>query len=337
MHSHDVIIIGSGPAGCSATMACHHAGLSIAMVTNAKHHDAYAGPGPLESIHPGVMSFLEKIQLDAAARKATVASYSGIYHNKVHTSFGHDEAGPWQGLHINRSVFDLKLLELILALPIEVIQGEKAEDIIVENEKVVGIRTKSKELFATYIIDASGKSGIGGKKLNFKRSFFSPPLLCWTGISGDFTSYELDSAAAHFFPKENGWTWIAPLPPHHCAWTRLTSLDEKSFEPPVEIKDHPVIGEVKVANMRWRLYRPLVKEGIVLCGDAAGILDPAAGQGILNSLLSGHAAGDTIVKCLNHPELASFYLAHYDDWFVQQFERKVEQLKEYYEMQGIQW
>jgi flavin-dependent dehydrogenase len=69
---------------------------------------------------------------------------------------------------------------------------------------------------------------------------------------------------------------------------------------------------------------------MLLCGDAAGILDPAAGQGIFNALLSGITAANTIVSCFREPDFASFHLAYYDDWFVQQFEEKVGRLKKYY-------
>ncbi|HZV70769.1 MAG TPA: hypothetical protein VFG10_14540 [Saprospiraceae bacterium] len=87
--------------------------------------------------------------------------------------------------------------------------------------------------------------------------------------------------------------------------------------------------------MRWRLFRPVCSEGLVLCGDAAGILDPAAGQGIFNALMSGMQAANTIVKCIANPNLAAFHLAQYDDWFVKQFEMKVKQLRLYYEEHGI--
>ena len=87
--------------------------------------------------------------------------------------------------------------------------------------------------------------------------------------------------------------------------------------------------------MRWRLYRPVCKEGVVLCGDAAGILDPAAGQGILNALWSGMIAANAVVSCLQQPELEAFNLARYDDWFVRQYEEKAAILKSYYEEHGI--
>ena len=82
--------------------------------------------------------------------------------------------------------------------------------------------------------------------------------------------------------------------------------------------------------MRWRLFRPICSEGILLCGDAAGILDPAAGQGIFNALFSGIVAGNIVASCLVDQDVASFHLAYYDNWFMEQFEIKVHQLRQYY-------
>jgi len=87
--------------------------------------------------------------------------------------------------------------------------------------------------------------------------------------------------------------------------------------------------------MRWRLYRPVCKEGVVLCGDAAGILDPAAGQGIFNALWSGMVAAQAVVSCLQQPEMEGFHLARYDNWFIEQYTEKAEKLRLYYEEHGI--
>ncbi len=110
---------------------------------------------------------------------------------------------------------------------------------------------------------------------------------------------------------------------------------EKSFLPPDELQDCATVGKIKVSNRRWRLYRPACKEGVVLYGDAAGILDPAAGQGIFNALWSGNVAAQAVVSCLRQPELEAIHLARYDEWFMEQYEEKVEKLRSYYEEHGI--
>jgi len=333
----DVVVIGSGPAGCAAASTCAKAGLHVLIVTDEAEQNNLdvSIPVPLESIHPGVSSLLEKIGAGGVEQTASQALYSGIYAGKTYTPLGEDSDGIWQGMHINRRIFNNHLQQRVQELGVKVLFNEKVENIILEDNKVIGIKTTSGELHAKYIIDASGKQSIAGKKLNFKRKFFSPPLVCWTGVSIIDEKFLYDQYASHFIPGKEGWTWLAPQPPKYCTWTKLSVKGEKSFSPPDELKDYPIVGKIQFANMRWRLFRPVCSEGVILCGDAAGILDPAAGQGIFNALLSGIQGGNTVIACLKETDFASFQLAFYDDWFVQQFEEKVKQLRLYYAEHGI--
>src|SRR6187401_229022 len=333
----DVIIIGSGPAGCAAAASCRQAGLQVLIITEEDELQEFSSSsiGPLESIHPGVSSLLNKIGAAGSEIHSTRALYSGIYANGNYTPLGEDGNGSWQGMHIQRNIFNAQLISHLKASGVPVLFNQEVDDFILEDGKVVGIRTGAKEWHAKFTIDASGKQAIAGKKLKWKRQFYSPPLICWTGVSKCDQSLPFDTGAAHFIPGHQQWTWLAPQPPDYCAWTRLAMKGEKDLGPPNELKDCAIVGKIQFANMRWRMYRPVCSEGILLCGDAAGILDPAAGQGIFNALWSGIVAANMVAACMQEPDLASFHLARYDDWFVQHFEGKVAQLKEYYKENGI--
>lgn len=335
--SIDVLVIGSGPAGCSAAATARKAGLNVMIITDepADEGTAISSAGPLESIHPGVSSLLEKIDAAGAETAAASGHYAGIYANGIYTPLGEDDNGVWEGLHIRREIFNAQLLSRIQQSGVAVRHNQKVEDFILEQGRVIGIKTKSESFYATYIIDATGKHALAGKKLNFKRKFFSPALVCWTGVSRVGQNFPYDLHASHFIPHQDGWTWLAPHLNEYCAWTRLTGKGEKSFLPPEELKDDELVGAVQIANMRWRMFRPVCSEGIVLCGDSAGLLDPAAGQGIFNALWSGITAANTVVACLRQPDYSAFHLAQYDNWFVQQFEMKVEQLRKYYQENKI--
>jgi flavin-dependent dehydrogenase len=332
----DVLVIGSGPAGCAAALTCAKAGLNVIVVTGDKEQDnnALSASVRIESMHPGVVSLLNKIGIASPVPQAIFGYYEGIYANGNYTGLGEEVKETWQGFHIRRDEFENQLTSQLQNSGIGVLY-EKVIDIILQDGHVKGIKTKSRDVHSRYVIDGSGKNAVTGKALRWKQQFFSPPLVCWTGVSHIDNSFELDRENAHFIPGENTWTWLAPGESNECAWTRLSMKGEKRTDPPEALKDFPVKGVIEYANMRWRLYRPVCSEGILLCGDAAGVLDPAAGQGILNALWSGMMAGNAVISCWREPHLASLHLAYYDDWFVQQFEKKVEQLREYYEENGI--
>ena len=211
-NAYDVIVIGSGPAGTAAASICRNKGLHVIVVTQASEPDESRplSQGPLESIHPGVSSLLEKIGAQGAEQRAARATYHGISASGTYTSLGRDENGIWEGLHIDRQIFNAQLLRKTMEQDVPILFNETVEEFIQDGERITGIKTKSGDLYATYIIDASGKKAIAGKKLNLHRKFFSPPLLCWTGISGGIVSYPFDPHVAYFMPGDDEWTWLAP-------------------------------------------------------------------------------------------------------------------------------
>lgn len=334
-----IIIIGSGPAGCAAAITCVKAGLNTILITKKAGDEKRRNKiQPLESVHPGVSSLLEKINAGDAMMSASRALYEGIQTNDNYVPLGADENGNWQGHHINRDILDAQLLNCAAKQGVLIMGNETVKDLISENDWITGIKTSSGKIIqSAYVIDASGYNRFAGKKLNFKEKFFSPPLVSWTGVSTGIEENPnlFSKLVARFIPHLDGWTWLAPEPPSRCTWTRLAKKGNQDLQPPAELINYPLAGKIKAANMRWRLFRPLCREGLLLCGDAAGVLDPAAGQGILNALWSGIMAAQTVIFCLQQPDKENLFLAQYDDWFLQQYEKKAGQLRDYYLQHGI--
>lgn len=336
----DVIIIGSGPAGCAAAITCTLQGLNTMLITGLKKTDPVACMGiqQVESIHPGVLSILSELNAGHSMDLASQGTYEGITINNELYPLGKDEAGAWQGHHINRKLFDEALLQTVIQQGSPVFQNESVEDIITQNDRVTGVITKSGSVLnGRFLIDASGQSRIAGRKCGFKNSFYSPPLVAWTGVSGNMPggSLFLKKNSTAFIPHAAGWTWLAPELPGTCSWTRLAIKGRADFFPPAELEGSALISEIKIANRRWRVSRPVCKEGLLLCGDAAGVIDPAAGQGILNAMRSAIMAAKTVKACITYPDLEAFYLAKYDDWFLTDFRDKAQHLKELYSLHGI--
>lgn len=336
----DVVIIGAGPAGCAAAITCSKAGLQTLMITTKTEyeislHDAQ----PSESIHPGVATLLSRLNAADCIKVASMGLYEGVQTGNQFSPLGSSpDSGPWYGTHINRTIFDHALLETAMLQGVSIMYDAAVIDFIGEGGWVAGIKTASgSEVTCKYVIDASGYKRIGGKKLHFKEGFFSPPLFAWSGVAEirDSGHAVFENRFTKFIPSSTGWTWLAPEPPHRCTWTRLTIKGKQSLDPPDELKEFPLSGKIKTANCRWRIFRPFCKEGIILCGDAAAIIDPAAGQGILTALLSGMEAAKTVIACMMNPDDEPSYLLNYDNWFFQLYTDKVGKLKNYYVENGI--
>ncbi len=332
---YDVIVIGSGPAGLSAAITCVQNDLSVLLISNIINSNKIR---PAESVHPGILTILTSLKAESSIRQSTIGKYQGIRTSNIVTNLGSDENGIWFGYHINRTIFDETLLQSAIQQNVNTLDNVVSE-LVIDDNCVIGVITNSgSQILSKYVIDATGFKRFGGKKMKFRELFISPPLISWTGISTAIEAENLmfKEANTNFIPNRNGWTWIAPTPPNDCTWTVLSTKGKQFFLKPNILKNYPLKGNIRKSNMRWRLFRPLCKEGIILCGDAAGIIDPAAGQGILNALYSGIKAANTIISCLTNSDNESFYLAEYDNWFYSLFIEKTNKLKSYYIEHGIE-
>lgn len=336
----NVIIIGSGPAGCAAAICCRQQGLKALLVTGKEERLAYDPTlvTPSETIHPGVRSVL--LQLDAAhcIDMAMRGVYEGIQVNEQIDPLGEDRHGPWQGWHINRKIFDEALLRTVAAQGIDVLYETTVTDLLLQEERITGIRTSTGlEINAAFIIDASGDKRFAGKRLRFNEVHCSPPLVAWTGIAEGLppTHALYERKYTSFIPASSGWTWLAPEFNGRCTWTRLSIKGEHHLLPPDGLAAYSDNTKTTVWNRRWRVFRPVCTEGLLLCGDAAGVIDPAAGQGILSALVSAGMAVKTIYACVRQPAYESLFLAQYDDWFISDYQEKMNRLKQFYTERGI--
>lgn len=338
--SFNVIIIGSGPAGCAAALCCRQQGLHVLLVTDAaKERTALVDVcSPSETIHPGVRSVLAQLDAAHCIDTAVRGIYEGIEVNGQVNRLGADELGPWQGWHINRGLFDEALLHTVAAQGIEIKYQHTVTDLLRKEERVTGITTNTGETFtAAFVIDATGHKRFTGKKLHFNEVYCSPPLVCWTGLATQLPQdhYLYGKKYTLFLSGNDGWTWLAPEYDGRCTWTRLSLKGDHDLAPPEELKAFTDAATIKTYNRRWRTFRPVCTEGLLLCGDAAGIIDPAAGQGILNALVAAGMAAKAIKACLEQPAYEALFLAQYDDWFISDYQDKMNRLKGFYAERGI--
>ncbi len=333
----DVLIIGSGPAGIAAAISCVKAGLKTTIITKANNEAKINDqPQPSESIHPGLSVLLKYLGCEGAIPFSSLSMYEGIWSNAEFNSFGSHKEKSWVGHHIDKTLFGTYLFDSALKQGVYIITNETVSDFIINQNRITGIKTMSgKSLFARYTIDASGQKRIAGNKLKFRKKYLSPPLTAWTGKATGISTNLFSTLSTSFTSHNGGWTWIAPEPPNSCTWTKLSLKGKKEFSPPSFLADYSGAEKMKVANVRWSIFRPLCLEGIILCGDAGGLLDPATGQGIFFALVSGIKAGDTALACIEEPFIESWHLAHYDNWFVTEYEEKANKLQLYYQENNI--
>lgn len=322
--NHDILIIGAGPAGTAAALSCLHAGLKVGVITKRPRQKEKMA-SPLQSIHPGVLPLLAQLGLEGIVPYCSKATFSGIRVNGQFNPLSPYEE-TWYGHHIDRSLFDAYLLKVLKGSGATVWEEDDVRISRDSAEAPICLHFgKGKEVHANFLIDASGYQRKTRHLLDLEEYFLSPPLHCWTGVAESKAAQQMETA---FVPRENGWVWVAPESPQRFTWTQVVTDKKKAFTPP--FPDVTAIGKPFVHNVRWRVFRPVCTKKVILCGDAAGMLDPAAGQGILNALMSGIMAARCVALSKAQPQMEAFHFMEYDQWFIGQFEEKAEALKNYY-------
>src|SRR4051812_218848 len=90
-----VLIVGAGPAGCAAAIACCQTGLDVILLDN--YPEPRVGPG--ETLHPGTEVIFRKLGVWAEVLKAGFHRHRGIWREnhgrRVFESYGRDSRGQW--------------------------------------------------------------------------------------------------------------------------------------------------------------------------------------------------------------------------------------------------
>lgn len=102
----DVLIIGSGPAGSAAAIACAQRGLQVVLI----ERELFPRSHPGETLHPGVEPLLKQLGAIEPVLAAGFLRHTGNWvqweAQKHFVPFGEDDSGAWLGFQAWRADFD---------------------------------------------------------------------------------------------------------------------------------------------------------------------------------------------------------------------------------------
>jgi len=337
MKQFDVIVIGGGPAGVAAAITCLQGGIRPLLITDRPKQipDNKGQTEPLQSLHPGAQSLISQLHIGGAVPYASRGTYTGIRVGDTVSPLSTVPGETWTGNHIAPGRFATYTIQMAQLMDVDVLFGSRVSDIIMEDGRACGIiLTDGTKINCNYLIDASGLKRFAGRYLNFEEQIHSQPLICYTGNSIVKEGDHRDKETAIFTPAKFGWTWEAFSSFGYYTWTKL-AVKNTGTRLNMENLAEDKTSQVRGGDMQWRVFRQVVCPGMLMVGDAAGVLDPAAGQGILNGLLSGIMGAETVIKCIQQPLMANWYLTQYDSWYIDLYHKKAGMLKKKYLELGI--
>ena len=350
MEEFDVIVIGGGPSGSSSATFLSKAGKKVLLLDRAKFpRDKTCGDG----ISGRSVSVLQELGVIDDFKKSEHLDMYGVTFSSpngtvvpISSAKKNNKSELPPGFVCRREVFDNVLFQYAKKHCAKTLEGFIATDIVMEGEKVVGVKGKFEgkdlEFRAKMVIGADGAAGITSRKLNSyndDETHQCAAIRCYyEGVEGMTDQIEL-----HFVKGATpGYFWIFPLPNKKAnVGIGMIVKDMKKKKINLQkvmydiIDNHPVfkerfnkakrISEVKswllpLGSRRMKLYG----NGYVLVGDAASLIDPFSGEGIGNALTSGKYASQIILKAFKQNDFSEEVLKEYQDLLFQSIGNELE-------------
>jgi digeranylgeranylglycerophospholipid reductase len=315
---YDVLIAGAGPAGLSAAVAAAKAGLRVAVFERSKEigYPVHTSGGSwiAELRRLGVPErFMHPIRTGKFLAPAAAASFS--YETPVSCIL--DVRGLYQYLAGQAA-----------AAGADIFPSASVEYAILKNDQPGGLKVRNHgEFFAPLLVDATGVAGVLAQQMNLRGP------ITRHGLGAEYDCYwpewPADTIALLFgsLASPAGYGWVFP---HGEARVRIgigVLRPDTLVDPQEQL--HTLLARDEIAGCRLDRRAalefhlgtipatpPLKKtsaDGLIVVGDAGGLISTLLGEGIRFALDIGRMAGEAAAKAHQAGRFDADFLARYDE------------------------
>ena len=325
--NYDVIIIGAGPAGSSASALLAEKGHRVLVLEREKFPRYHIGESLLPFTYQPLqrLGLIERMKKSAFVKKYSVqfVSPSGRASLPFYFFNRYDRESVAQTWQVLRSEFDQMLMDNSRAKGAEIKEETVVKELLWEGGRVTGVRTQTKggepvEYRAPLTLDCTGKEAFTAVRNNWRvKDPYLNKIAVWTYYQGAKRDEGVDEGATTVaYVPEKGWFWY--IPQHNdmisvgvVAEGKYLTRDgvkapEEIFKREIEqnqwIKQHLAVGQQTGSYFLTSEYSHHAKhcatEGLLLVGDAFAFLDPVFSSGVMLALKSGTMAADAVHQAI---------------------------------------
>ncbi len=337
--AYDVVVIGAGPAGCSAAAVAARRGLRVLLLERDREPRFKLGESLMPESYSSLraMGALDRMKSSGFTEKHSVQFFTKSGRASAPFYFASlkpdDSARTWQVL---RADFDQLLLEVAGEAGAECRRGVRVREVLFEGERAVGVRVEEdgarREISARVVVDASGLNTVLARHLSLGRVDYGlDHASVYTHFRGAFRDPGIDEGATLILHTATGQTWFWYIPMagdlvsvgvvgkvSDLISARSSRPHETFFD---EVRKCPEI-ERRIAGARQ--CRPVMVakdfsyrcdrmsgDGWVLIGDAFSFIDPVYSSGVFLALKSGELAAEAIADGIDRGDLSAAQLGSF--------------------------
>lgn len=333
----DVVIVGAGPAGCTAARMLSGKGLKIALLEKDTFPrekicgDAF-GADVTKQFHLIDEGFTKKLQQFTNKVSSNGVRFFSPNHKLMDIEFAVPENKFGGGFVAKRLDFDNFYFSEINTLPdVEIFQNQQVTGVVTSHDTIL-LKTSASAFEAKIALGADGAHSILNRRLTEnkveKNHYCAGLRQYYANVKGFHPENHIE---LHFYKELlPGYFWVFPLP-NNQANVGLGMLSSEVSRKKINLKErlqeiiktHPNLKErfehaTPLENIQGyglplgSRKRSISGTRFLLLGDAAGLIDPFTGEGIANAIRSGRVAAGHVLKAFEQTKFDADFNLQYD-------------------------
>jgi len=314
---YDVIVVGAGPAGSTAARYAAADGASV-MVLEKDRDVGYPVRCAEAVSHEGVAQFIEP---DPKWIAATVSKFRIVVPN------GNSIVPRLDGIGyiLERRIFDYELAKLAVQEGAELVTKAYVYDLLKVNGKIEGVRALIKdqkvEIRSKVVVGADGVESRVGKWAGIDTTCHIHDMESCAQVTLSGVSVE-DGILDFYFGEKvapGGYLWVFPKGRNTANVGIGISVETAKERAPVRYLEDFIEKRYPNAAVLTRIAGgvpcattcdEIVKNNVILVGDAAHQVNPVSGGGIISGMIAGMLAGQVAAEAIRRNDLT--FLREYE-------------------------
>ncbi len=341
--NYDCMVLGAGPAGCTAATLIADAGFRTLLVEREKLPRFHVG----ESLMPETywifkrLGVLEKMKQSDFVKKVSVQFVAGSGKESAPFLFEeHDPRECSQTWQVERARFDHLLFEHAAETGATCVDETRVLQVTFDGDRATGARLQladgtHHQVKSQVVVDATGQSALIANRLDLKQPH--PHLrksAIWTYYRNAYRAPEPHGGATVILHtrSKDAWFWYIPLSEDRTSVGVVGDVEfllkrggslQETFE--TELGNCPALqtrladatrcDDFHAAKEFSYSTKQTAGDGWVLVGDASGFIDPIYSSGVYFAMKTAELAADAVISGLQSGDTSGEKLGNWSECF----------------------